>query len=245
MLQDPSKSAMVIVEPRAHPHLQYVLENFDSNMPLGYDLYIFHGKSAGDFVRRQAKNVALHRHIVYIALEADSFSATDYNRLLKDEDFWAKIDAEKILTFQTDSVLCAASPRKINDFEHIAYIGCGYGKRAGNRTNYWPSVGDPPFWGNGGVTFRRKSKMLECLACVPHQRDDPEDAFYSICVDRGIGRHAESGTHLQEFCIQFSPYSDFVRTPFAAHKVQRKLRTEEEMEAFLKYCPEATYLVGS
>lgn len=39
------RSAMVIVEPREHPNLQYVLENFDRLMPLHYDLYVFHGKT--------------------------------------------------------------------------------------------------------------------------------------------------------------------------------------------------------
>lgn len=47
---------MVIVEPRAHPDLQYVLENFDKNMPLYYDLYIFHGKSYGGCARMRLRS---------------------------------------------------------------------------------------------------------------------------------------------------------------------------------------------
>jgi hypothetical protein len=47
----PQGSAMVIVEPRKHHHLKYVLDNFDAHMPLDYDLYIFHGPAAGALTR--------------------------------------------------------------------------------------------------------------------------------------------------------------------------------------------------
>lgn len=132
-------SAMVIVEPRKHHLLQYVLSNFHENMPLHYDLYVFHGKSAGPFARAAvaAANVTLRRRVYYRQLEEDDMDPKEpqlgqpwlvpYNLLLRTPDFWHQIDAENILVFQTDSVLCAGSPWRIQDFEHLGYIGCGRG----------------------------------------------------------------------------------------------------------------------
>ena len=40
-----SPPPQVLIEPRDHRHMKYVLENFDKNMPLNYDLYVFHGKT--------------------------------------------------------------------------------------------------------------------------------------------------------------------------------------------------------
>ena len=54
---------MVLVEPSQPPLLARLFENWDSLMPLSYDLYIFHGKSAGEHVQKAAAEAALHRKV--------------------------------------------------------------------------------------------------------------------------------------------------------------------------------------
>lgn len=115
---------MVIVEPRAHPRLCTVLDNFDALMPPAYDLYIFHGPAATDHARNCSAPAALHRRVFLRQLPADGLTAASYSALLKSPtEFWDRIEAERVLVFQTDTALCAASNRSVVDFEHLDYIG--------------------------------------------------------------------------------------------------------------------------
>jgi len=109
------KKALVIVEPREHEYLQYVCENFDKNMDKTWDLYLFHGKSTGDFAQKATAGIK-GRKVNLIPLETDNLDGDGYNALFKSLDFWNQVDAEDILVFQTDTVLCPASEFKIRDF---------------------------------------------------------------------------------------------------------------------------------
>ncbi len=83
---------MVIVEPRQHAHLGYVLRNFDQHMPQRYDLYVFHGQSAAEYARQAAAGIERHRAVHFIPLPADDLSADEYNALLKSPaEFWDKV----------------------------------------------------------------------------------------------------------------------------------------------------------
>lgn len=115
--------AMVIVEPRAHPRLCAVLANFDALVPPAYDLYVFHGPAATDHARKCSAPVAARRRVVLLPLDTGSLDADGYNALLRSPSFWQRINAELVLVFQTDTVLCGASQWSIANFEHLDYIG--------------------------------------------------------------------------------------------------------------------------
>lgn len=76
--------------------------------------------------------------------------------------------AEHVLLFQSDSILCAASVRKVEDFFEYHLIGAPI----------------HPMWGfgyNGGLSLRRRSTVLRVLnewewAVNPHPR--PEDQWF-------------------------------------------------------------------
>lgn len=226
------KSAMVIVEPRKHARLRPTIENFDKNMPPHYDLYIFHGKSAAAYARRAAANVSRRRKVHYVRLDTDNLTVDGYNALLKSpREFWDKIDAENVLVFQTDTALCSASRNRVQDFEHLGYIGCSYDGTAGKGAAMF---GDHAFWGVGGLSFRKKSAALECLAKVPHAATMPEDVFFSDCVEAGIGARPANGAQLSEFCTQ----NTFLARSFGAHRLE--LMEDPRKPAFLEYCPEAS-----
>lgn len=223
-------SAMVIVEPRRHKHLAYVLTNFDKRMPLTYDMYIFHGRNNGEFARDAAKSVSKNRKIHFVALEKDDMTVDEYNALLKSpERFWSKIDAENILIFQTDAVLCSASKFSISDFEHLGYIGCAFGSEAGKGT-YW---GERSYWGVGGLSFRKKSAALKCIANMPHEPNFPEDVFFSECVDAGYGERPANGHQLTQFCSQ----GHFISKSFGAHRIHDGME-KSQLQDFVEYCPE-------
>ncbi|KAL4435041.1 hypothetical protein ABPG77_003866 [Micractinium sp. CCAP 211/92] len=230
---------MVIVEPRQHAHLGYVLRNFDQHMPQRYDLYVFHGQSAAEYARQAAAGIERHRAVHFIPLPADDLSADEYNALLKSPaEFWDKIDAENVLVFQTDSVLCGASSHSIAEFETLGYIGClaASDGDAGPESHWRRTHPAYAFWGAGGLSFHHRSAALHCLAAFGHlvPPSYPEDLFFSECVMLGYGRPPPNASWVAAFCTQDA----FVKRSFGAHRVHDRLLWAGDMFDFLMYCPE-------
>lgn len=233
-------NAMVIVEPRNHKDLQYVCENFDKHMCKSWDLYVFHGKSAGAaaYAKEATANIK-GRRVYLIPLETDNLDPDGYNALFKRLDFWDKVKAENILVFQTDAVLCPASEFKIRDFIKYDYIGCGsYAGAIGNKKEIWGrdySKGNS-FYGIGGLSFRKNSFQKQCIKKYPGiAADYPEDVFYSNCVEHSVNK-PESAEVLANFCTQDS----FSKRSFGAHNTW--YMKKEHREPFYAFCPAAEIL---
>lgn len=69
--------------------------------------------------------------------------------------------AEHLLVFQPDSIFCANAPETLNDFLEWDWIGA-------------PWSTDSTFGGNGGLSLRKVSKILEVLAKDTRKVGDPE-----------------------------------------------------------------------
>ena len=222
-----SDKAMIIVEPREHRNLKRVLQNFHDIMDKSWDLYVFHGKSKGEFARSATEGLT-GRTVNLIPLDADNLSHDEYNTLFLNPDFWNKVNAENILVFQTDAALCKKFNGNIDKFMKYDYIGCSYNKdQIGNGP--WPKY---KFYGVGGLSLRKKSFMLKCIASAP--AGEPEDAIFGNCVDK-LPTKPESGEVLSEFCTQNEFYKN--KPSFGAHKTDLYLETPRI--EFNEYCPEA------
>jgi hypothetical protein len=228
-----SSNAMVIVEPRKHKDLERVLKNFDERMPKNWDLYIFCGKSSQDFAEH-ASSFIKDRHVIVQALDTDNLTAEEYNTLFKQASFWEKVQAENILVFQTDSILCKESPFNIDNFTSYDYIGCSYTNSIIGRAdkNIWNGM---PFYGVGGLSFRKKSFMLNCISSLKHQQHLAEDVFFSFCSEKSVHKPV-SAKVLNEFCTQ----GEFHEKSFGAHKT--KELSEYHRSKFYEYCPEGEFL---
>jgi hypothetical protein len=221
-------NAMVIVEPRKHPYLKQVCENFDKNMPPDWDLYVVHGNSNATFAKDAVKDI--QRHKVFIPLPVNNLSANTYNKLFKQLSFWNKIKAENILVFQTDASLCANSSFNIKDFMKYDYIGCSRNYAFKDKPDWGGKHADSYFYGIGGLSFRKNSFQKKCI------RDHPnippyysEDVFYSNCVANSPNR-PKSIRALQNFCSQSHGFKSF-----GAHK------TKKINKSFYGFCPEAKF----
>jgi len=224
----PSDKAMVIVEPREHKDLKRVLENFDKNMDKSWDLYVFHGKSRKNFAAAAAANIS-GRTVNLIPLDTDNLISDEYNVLFKDPAFWNKIAAENIMIFQTDAALCGKSAKKIESFMKYKYIGCSYNDS---------QVGDGPWPGNkyygvGGLSFRKKSFVLSCIAKSKSGNSSGEDMMLANCLHEEAEK-PETGKVINEFCTQ----NEYHNPSFGAHKTRLYLR-ENDKPSFYTYCPEA------
>jgi len=231
--------AMVIVEPRKHKMLKYVCENFDTNMPKDWDLYVFHGKSHKEYAQQAVSNIK-SRKVYLLALDKDNLQVKEYNHLFKQIDFWNQVKAENILVFQTDAVLCSSSQYKIKDFMHFDYIGCGaYNRAYGNEKEVWGKnelnnqIKYNSFYGVGGLSFRKNSFQKQCIRKYSGINPDyPEDVFYSNCVEESIHK-PRSANDLANFCTQ----NNFEEKSFGAHKTY--IIKQSDAEPFYKFCPAA------
>jgi len=235
-----SNNALVIVEPRKHKYLQAAIENFDKHFDSSWDLYIFHGQSTGKFAAEATSNIK-GRRVILIPLKTDNLNADQYNELFKDPDFWRKVSAENILVFQTDAAICGKSDYSIYDFTGYDYIGCSINDiTIGTEFPYWERKGIDNFYGVGGLSFRKRSFMMECIRNNPNVKANyPEDVFYSNCVANSPNRPMKA-SDLSKFCTQ-STYSGKYKS-LGAHRTSliNKVKDSGNMDNFHAYCPEAT-----
>lgn len=232
--QNITKKAMIIIEPRKHPLLKKVIQNFDKHMDPSWDLYVYHGLSYSEYAKESTQTIT-RRNVVLLPLGTDNMTATDYNRLFKKKHFWDTVDAENILVFQTDSVLCGKSAQTINDYTSYDYIGCSYDNKTIGQNMFIHWMPQYEFYGIGGLSFRKKSFMLECIYQNQNVPDEfPEDMFFSQCVARSPNKPPTAKV-LNQFCTQFI----FNQKSFGAHKTNVDLQNKSD---FYEYCPEALML---
>jgi hypothetical protein len=228
-----SANAIVIVEPRKHQFLSTVIENFNKQMDSSWDLYVFHGKSTGNFASNAVQNI-YKRRVFLVPLDSDNLNADEYNSLLKKKSFWNQIYAENILVFQTDTVLCNKSLSNIYDFIHYDYIGCSINDTtigSENVPKWWSGT---HFYGVGGLSFRKKSFIMKCLETIHTDDNTAEDVFFSNCVAKSQNKPT-TASQIANFCTQ----NKYTHNSFGAHKTSLLKRAGSSIYAkFSEFCPE-------
>ena len=163
-----NKYTAIIVEPRKHKALEFVLDNFLTNLSDEWNIVICHGTNNEDFIKDIIKD-KLSKYasrIKLINLNVDNLTIKDYNNLLVSEKFHSYIPTEIFLVFQTDTMICPEYKSYINDFLKYDYVGAPW-KHLNNTI------------GNGGLSLRRKSKMLEIIKKCPYNEMLNEDLFFT------------------------------------------------------------------
>lgn len=232
----------VIVEPRRHPYLVKVVKNFIDILPDEWYIKIFHGLNAKQFLLdSELKPYIESGKILLQALHTDNLNSFTYSDLFKTTKFWEDCLGENILIFQTDSILCSKSKFKIDDFLDFHYIGSAWRNQFGENSH----------GGNGGLSFRKASSMIECIKKYPPlptsnyppfdiNKFNPqtgEDAYF-IQALKLLNKKIGSRTDCLKFGVQhFFPYNSF-----GAHKFYNYLK-EDEYNRFLEYCPEGEYII--
>jgi hypothetical protein len=226
-----NKSAMVILEPRNHPKLKVVLENVHKHMPLSWDLYVFHGPSAAAAAKDAVANIEPTRTVFLKSIGVDNMGPPEYNMKFQERAFWDQVDAENILVFQTDSMLCDARP--IDEFLRYDYIACSTRDKHGDNSFWGPTM---PFYGHGGLSFRHKSFMMKCID-KHGGKNLAEDVLYSKCVHEDSPPEArpESSEVLHRFCTQ----QDLTEKSFGVHKLSE---FGGDKTPVFEFCPDARLL---
>jgi hypothetical protein len=170
------KYTAVIVEPRKHKGLHYVLENFMNNLSEEWSFVIFHGLINLEFIKNIIeKHLVEHSHrIKLVKLNFINMKVDDYNKLLKySKKFYSFIPTEKFLIFKTDSIILKQHKDLINDFLDYDYVGAPW-----NHSPFSLNLSENERVGNGGLSLRKKSKMIEIMK-KQGKSDYPEDIYFS------------------------------------------------------------------
>lgn len=141
----------VIIEPRIDEYLETVIKNIiyflnESDSEVKWGLKIYHGNKNKEFVENFTKN---WKNVKLENLNVDWNSSLEYNNLLKTKKFWKSIDSNNILLFQTDTLFLRHG---IDEFLEYNYVGAPWVKPKENK-----------FIGNGGLSFRKKNKMIDII----------------------------------------------------------------------------------
>ena len=164
----------ILIEPRQHKALPFVLENFLTNLSEDWSFIIFHGVKNLKFIIDIINHkLSKHMHrIKLINLNVDNLTINSYNNLLKySKNFYNCIPTETFIIFQTDSILIKKYKNLINDFLHYDYVGAPW--------NHFP-LNNNESVGNGGLSLRKKSKMIEIME-KQGKNNLPEDVYFSCC----------------------------------------------------------------
>ena len=177
------KYTAIIIEPRQHRALHFVLNNFLENLSSNWSIILFHGNKNIDYVNNIIDNqlTQYKQRISLVNLNVDNLTDYEYSDILKNKDIYDYIKTEHFLIFQTDTLILKENKHLINGFLQYDYVGAPW-KMDKNV-------------GNGGLSLRRKSKMLEIIDQNSKQNtieihgkifntsEIHEDIFFSYCKD--------------------------------------------------------------
>lgn len=194
-----NKYTAIIIEPRKHTALEFVLKNFLLNLSDNWNIIIFHGNQNIDFVNKiiQKSLYKYKNRISLVNLKVDNLTIPEYNKLLVSKEFYNYIPTEVFLVFQTDTIICKDSKNIIDNYIEYDYVGAPWRK---NTIKQFININTKPDYsnidevlkkmiGNGGLSLRRKSKMLEIIDKCPYNNTIPEDVYFSIPCTSEIKIH--------------------------------------------------------
>jgi hypothetical protein len=196
------KYTAVIIEFRKHQALSYVLNNFMENLSDEWKFLIFYGNLNKDYVQMiideelsEFKNKITTVHLPY-----DNMCPHEYSRLLTSESIvYDNINTDTFLVFQTDTIIIKKNKDLIDKFLQYDYVGAP-----------WYNGGV----GNGGLSLRKKSKMLEIMEKEDIERkNEAEDVFFSSPLK--VSLYKPSAVDAAHFSVESLFLTD---NPFGCHK---------------------------
>lgn len=152
----------LIIEPRKHKALEFVLNNILDCLNSDWKILFFYGNNNEEYSKQivcKLNNLYSNR-IFLVKLEVNNLNQKTYSELLSSKyDIYNYIETEYFLIFQTDFMMFKQNAHLINSYldKDYDYIGSPW-----VICNYQPTK-ERNFIGNGGFSLRKKSKMLEII----------------------------------------------------------------------------------
>jgi hypothetical protein len=190
------KYTAIIVEPRKHKALEFVLNNICDCLSDEWRIILFHGKNNNEYaveIVEKLNNLYKNR-ISLVNLYVDNLNQQTYSHLLTNKNtIYDHIETNVFLVFQTDSIILKENAHMIYEYLNYDYVGAPW-----LRCNYDPTK-NCDFIGNGGFSLRNKKKMLEIMEKIPYN-NEYEDLYFSTKRDNIIVNKPSYEKAL-EFCV--------------------------------------------
>jgi len=214
----------------------FIIQNVLSNIPINWRLQLFipKGKVISDSLTLALAQTLPPRgsgrsSVVYLGSEYPRSKGT----LFRSPEFWRMVDGENVLIFHSNTVVCSGRDHELSDFIDWDWIGAPW---------IWARTDTPyVYGGNGAISLRRKSVMLEITEAAKKNNeklDANEDMWF---VKRLVARGFKAAP--KEVAMQFSVEEIFYPRPFAVSYAMRTLSQENRLKV-LENCPEARVLSG-
>ncbi|OIW27892.1 hypothetical protein CONLIGDRAFT_716289 [Coniochaeta ligniaria NRRL 30616] len=150
-------------------------------------------------------------------------STEPFSNFLTKPWLWAQLQsAPRVLVFQTDSVLCSASPTRAEDFFGYDFIGA-------------PSLSGKGF--SGGLSLRNPRLMLE-IALAGRLANDSAQTEEEWFVEQLRMRGGGAKLPTEEEAKKFAVGEVWYETPLGYHRPQRWEGEGERMGLVEEWCPE-------
>jgi len=247
-----NKYTAIIMEPRKHRALSFVIKNILENLNSEWNLKIYHGTLNKDFVNNLLETeLSMFRNRISLeSLNIEDLPIKENNRLLLDYNFINNIPTENYLIVHPDSMINPNNKDLIHKFLKYDYVGAPMFRQAmlDRRDQYIKELNidirpedllKEGIVGNGGFTFRKKSKMLEILKDLPSEmiKKIPDQGLYGEDLILSIGSknfkpYKPSLEEAKEFAIE----DCYTEKSFALHKPWLHL-SKENLDKLKNDCP--------
>jgi hypothetical protein len=195
------QKTVVIVEPRRHAALEFLLRNLTENLDDTWKVLVFHGTLNESYLKEILDRLPLtaRQRITLRSLERSVLPWEEYNRMMMTREFYEKIPTEIFLIVQTDSMICPDQKHLLAKFLEYDLVGAPWN---GGEV------------GNGGFTLRRKSKILEILDKCPPRKINEDVFFAQGCA--AAKAHSPTAEEAKEFSVEtiYAPQSFGVHKPW-------------------------------
>ena len=152
-----------------------------------------------------------------VDLCVNNLTINDYNILFFSNIFYEKIETETFLVFQTDTLISDKYASTIYDFLEYDYVGAPW-----RFDNDYNSVG------NGGLSLRKKSKMLEMINKGGYLNENGELYNEDIFFSDTFGNKNNFSLYKPSFEVasKFSVETYFTDNSFGLHNPWCHLKPE-------------------
>lgn len=222
----------VLVDTRINDIFELVFDNFYNRLDNRWNFMIFCSTNNKDFLYNLINTTFSkdkHRTTLVVLdignnhIGSDSqirnFIDYDYSKLMTDATFYNLIPTEIMLIFQLDTLLSDKYYNNIYNFMDYDYVGAPWHKQ-----NYG---------GNGGLSLRRKSKMLEIINDKNYKENKPNAYYYE---DGYFSCYPNINTPEREISKTFSVESYHYDKPVGIHK-SFYFSTPEQYKELMSHIP--------
>jgi len=198
----------VMIETRKIKTMPLVLRTVFDNLGPEWKLLIFHGPTNKEWLENLI-NSKFSDQKLRITLKdcgRTNIDIPEYNRMMMGREILDQIPTEMFLVVQSDSILCKGKGGILKEFMNYDYVGAPWRDRE--------------IVGNGGLSLRRKSKMIQ-IADKCEKLNHMEDGFFAYGCDG-----AKPVTPNFEQAKRFAIESVYHPESFGIHKPWHHLPTK-------------------